>query len=589
MANLWRQKEWLHTYDRWKLVEHKYYDFYIGVDEHPSLLNDDEINDCTSVNINTNLESIDENLTTHSTVQWNDATNTGIESQNWGLTSLDNGYTKIDWKDDDLMDVFTKTTLTIPEEDKMFYLKPVKGNYYCTPPIDYSLEYIKDENVKYLQFKGGFLQGFYKLFLPSYTQEKYQTVFNRAHQVETYEFVIKPSCEQIEIENALNYYYPENAGIFFFKGLRAENKWWYYTRKLNVKNLEDLKNELIENGACSPIIDYLDEEELSKAKSIFETIQTSDNVLLNTANYTETISDNKYLFFNRTCCGFTIFDDYPEKVIVGYQEKNPNLNYYLLFNRTRHPKRGLLVKDLDKLAGCCTTSYWELYKKYRCDEYLRYNLVEKPMQNFPEGFEDIDFYDNVIDIYKDTYNNAMAFKINSDGSIGYRILLKNDGEDKCENPTKLFEEYSLPNIIKCDCWNHIVVKIEYAQYLKEPECNFSNPRVGVISFYVNGYLKFASKSFVEPIFHELDEHYTKQEGVPYNISLMGGTQGLLETILSDNPEDYDRYVFPLEQNFAGTLMGDLMIANISECNIGFTQIQNRYKMFKTLYPDINWC
>jgi hypothetical protein len=588
MANLQVRRSEVNTYDHWVLDRKHYYDFFIS--RRPHYGDIDMSRDCVAVTIDPNEpECIGEDgETLYGSTIWKDAVNTGIELPDWGFCSVDNGYTKIDWDVDDLIDIFTNTTLTIPENDLRFFMKPVEGFYYCDPKIDYSTSIEEENNQKFIKADGGFYQGFYKLFLPEYTEQKYQTMYNRAEQVESYEFIIRP--RNITKDNTLNFYFPENSGFFFYKGTRAENKWWYYSNKINMENFENLKKTILENGWCN-YDELIDLDELRKAKSIYENLYTSSGVILNTPNFTEFETDNKYLFFNRTCCGYMVKDeDKPESILVGYQEKNKDLNYYLLFNRsidwdTGKPL-GLMVKDLEPTIGCCTFSYWSYFSKlYRCDPYKRYNFIDKPLQKLPEEFKDIDIYDNQYhQIYSDTFNNAMGFRITHKGELGYRINIQNCDEDKDENPTKLLEEYSSENVINWDQWNHIVVKIVYDIPINNPECSIEPSRTGTISFYVNGFLKFISKNYKEPIFKELGEYYEKQEGVPFNMSLMGGSQGLLETILSDNPQDYDRYILPIERFFTGTLMGDLRYFRMGECNIGLNQIRKMYIDFRKVIP-----
>jgi len=582
MASLFT-KNFRNTYDTWLIDHTHYYDFHLGENQHTG---EGFVSDCDVITIDPNEPECvgEDGVTLYSKTEWSKAENTGIELPDWGLCSVDNGYTHIDWDTDNLLDIFTGTTLTIAEDDKRFFMKPVDGFFYCNPPIDYSISIEEESGKKFIKADGGFYQGFYKLYLPSHTDMKYQTMYNRVEQYESYEFVIRP--RNIVKDNTLNYYFPDNIGFFYFKGVRAENKWWYYSNKVNMTNYENLKKELLENGLCN-LSDILDPEELAKEKSLYETLMTSDGVLLNTPNFTEFETDNKYLFFNRTCCGFMAKDGdlIPDSIMVGYQEKNKDLNYYLLFHQARDKNgkhTGLRVKDLEPTIGhCCSYTYWSyLSKLYRCDPYLRYNYLDKPIQDIPEALQDIDIYDNQYhEIYSDTYNNAMGFRITPDGRIGYRINIQNCDEDKDVNPTKLLEEYSDPNIIQWDQWNYIVIKIVYDHYIQNPECSSEKSRSGEVFFYVNGMLKFVSKEYKEPMFHELAEHWTKQEGVPYNISLMGGSQGLLETILSNNPEDYDRYVFPIEDHFAGTLMGDLNYFKIGECNYGINQVRYNYNQF----------
>ena len=56
--------------------------------------------------------------------------------------------------------------------------------------------------------------------------------------------------------------------------------------------------------------------------------------------------------------------------------------------------------------------------------------------------------------------------------------------------------------------------------------------------------------------HALNELEEKQEGVPFNISLGGGTQGLLETVMPDYMSEPTKE-FTLEKYFAGSFIGDL--------------------------------
>jgi hypothetical protein len=56
--------------------------------------------------------------------------------------------------------------------------------------------------------------------------------------------------------------------------------------------------------------------------------------------------------------------------------------------------------------------------------------------------------------------------------------------------------------------------------------------------------------------HIENECPEKQETVPYNISLGGGSLGLLETILP-NYYALSEYILPIERDFCGTFMGDI--------------------------------
>ena len=70
-----------------------------------------------------------------------------------------------------------------------------------------------------------------------------------------------------------------------------------------------------------------------------------------------------------------------------------------------------------------------------------------------------------------------------------------------------------------------------------------------LHFYVNGKLVYVTKELPRIRMRVLNDIYEKQEGVPFNISIGGGTQGLAETILQNYMMGPTR-VYPLEQNFA---------------------------------------
>ena len=71
-----------------------------------------------------------------------------------------------------------------------------------------------------------------------------------------------------------------------------------------------------------------------------------------------------------------------------------------------------------------------------------------------------------------------------------------------------------------------------------------------IYIYVNGYLVFISKELNAFHFKSIEKESAgeKQETVPYNISLGGGTLGLLESIMPNYYATSD-YILPIEKIF----------------------------------------
>ena len=100
-----------------------------------------------------------------------------------------------------------------------------------------------------------------------------------------------------------------------------------------------------------------------------------------------------------------------------------------------------------------------------------------------------------------------------------------------------------------------------------------------LMFYVNGKLKYITKELPRINMKALNEIYDKQEGVPYNISIGGGTQGLAETIQRNYMLNPTR-TYPLEQNFAGTFIGYIKSFKIYNCFMEQMIIEHNYKYEK---------
>ena len=155
----------------------------------------------------------------------------------------------------------------------------------------------------------------------------------------------------------------------------------------------------------------------------------------------------------------------------------------------------------------------------------------------------------------------MAFRITDDGEIGYRYLVKD-----CDNKEtySIKEAYSKKGIIKEDEWYTIHIKVEGYQHTMK------------LRFYVNGNLVFISSELPKLDLRKLDELDEKQESVPFNISLGGGTQGLADVILPNYMiEPYRTY--PLEKHFGGSFIGYFKSFKFYNCNLEYLNINNNFK------------
>lgn len=609
-----------------KLYSAKYYDFmlYKGETAYQDLndLSNMSIADFSSLNIVSGI--------LYSTIMWSGATNNGVEMNDIGFTGMDNGlisFKKDRITNEQFLELLINSQYTIESGDTRLFLTPVTGN---TQKYDYPMYLVETDDEKYIVCKGGFYQGFFKLF-----GHDYQVLPNKIDNEWFMHFELRPRSDYEVADNTVNYLRPNNEGIFFFMGTRAENKFWPFyktdkditdtmkkinaqtegyfsgcgesgeTYNINENNIVFLENEWLSeelyddevkeeyfavgdgyfvcelsgstvkkmkpstttviipssgyyptskyglnvydynpDGSCGcpgPSCeikvedndcscenyfndDYYDNKCPLSAnnKSISEeyigsgltiNINGYDDSMghaMSATGYQEIITDNKFLMFDRTPSGFTV-NNWVEgtEIMLTRRQNWPNANYFLLMDRT---PTGYTVDTIDS---------------YNAANEYDYNL------------------------YKDIRNNVFALRVTKDGAIGYRYgILNCDAENKYE----VIEEYSKPNLIKMDEWNSINVRFAVVNP-SSSHCDDRKRKMRIM-FYVNGFLVFISKEIDALSFKNIDEVSQKQEAVPYNISLGGGSLGLLETILP-NYYAISNYILPIERDFCGTFMGDI--------------------------------
>lgn len=494
---------------------------------------------------------------------WEDSISIGYPLKNIGYTGFDNGI--ISFKKDrimnkDFVELYQNSRYEI-EPLKNLILHKVSGS---TMLYEYPLE-IQDGIAK---LNGGFYQGFFKTEC-----EKYQvlpTVLGDG-EIWVYEFILKREDFEKESNKTLNDKYEDNKGIFFYLGTRSENKWMYLydteddecftlsyddyiedghidINEYKINNFLDMSIDMPIDEDSEPIIDnvfeieeesfdLVDWQEEPKIEVdiicddrpemvdyIEDDIDISNNeyttdgdlIIGSYEEYWDT--DNKFLLFNRTEDGYNVHNWHEGDHIRYVQKRNTfNGNLFLLMNRT---STGYTVYDIETLKS----QYNE-----------RYN------------------------VYKDLYNNALAFRITDDGKIGYRYLVQD-----CEKDYTIKEGYSKEGIVPYNEWSSIVVKMQ------------GQKDTMVLRFYVNGNLVFITDPMPKINLRPLDEIYEKQETVPFNISIGGGTQGLCDTILPNYMlEPYRKY--PLEEHFAGTFIGYFKTFKFYTCDVEHGVINHNFQ------------
>ena len=609
----------------------------------------------------------------YSLSSWTGSTVDETDLDDIGLTGIDNGFIKFNKgliSNYDFLNILTGSTYHIDSGDTRFFMSPVTGN---TQEYIYPMSAVTDDegNVQYLSFNGGFYQGFYKVF-----GFNYQTLPSKPEYGWTFNFKIRPRCDYENLPGTINAKHPENDGMFFYMGTRAENKFWEYYPNSSAMMEEFIvqdadtegymatecsgetgetydmySNHVAESDYLQDEFDYIDgytqkgkksvripcaddfiddckkhegycfvytestvfngwgddgyfaptksysesagearkgcgcggvkyehkdydnyakvckecEDYFNKCADGPKAIDTeyfmadtkidpsgdgiTDSVghLFNRTGYYEITTDNKFLIFNRTKTGLTTCDvEEGENIIMKLEQKKKsnNLNYFLYFNRT---KTGWTTCNFDEKAEALQEPY---------------------------------------DIYKDIKNNSFALRITKDGAIGYRFGVL-DCETSAANHYSIVEEYSKSGMVKCNEWSDIAVKIAVLNPRPKTvqrlpgllsgmticDNSVTGDRRMKIYIYVNGYLKLVSKELPEFAFRELDDVYQKQEGVPFNISLGGGTQGLMETIGPDymNPP---KYMLPIEKGFGGSFRGDIKSFKIYDCPLDYSTIRD---------------
>ena len=460
------------------------------------------INSCEDDKVSTPISSIDigdfrcfeeSSIITKVENVWDNATVSEDALENIGFTGIDNGLVKFNNNY-----ITNNRFLEVlknsihPLSDDRLKLHPIKSNT-GTYSTDYELI---DDKESYIKLNGGGFQGFFKT-----SDNKYQVLPSTIDNILSLGFKLRPMNYE-EKNNSLNGLHPNNKGFFFYIGTRAENKF------LNDYGYDFSKYEIRTNvnyEYCENVDgDYFSDDYILNEKPIEkESLSLNNGVGLNSEGYFEIKTDNKYLFFNKTKEGFDVdtWDENSSYVLTGVTR--PNINLYLLLNKTN---TGYTVDNINE--------YFENYKTKTVDQIIKNDIV----------------------------NNAFGLRIKDDGSIGYRYI----AED-CDNELgyNIVEEYSLPNIITNNEWNDVIVKLK----------NNGGGKMKIF-IYVNKYLKFVSKELPLLDLRKLDEIDSKQEGVPYNISIGCGTMGLADSISWDYNKPF-KYILPIEENFCGTFIGDI--------------------------------
>jgi hypothetical protein len=562
-----------YTFDKldFRLSNSEYWDFYLNTDAiknsaHYSTNNIASFNfsGYTFLSNNSDFDFEDFLSSDFETVggitsetQWSGYTSpvSGFTATTFGLTSLDNGYSIYDESTDDdahnsLLSALTGTSLIHTSGDTKLHLKAVSGltGSYVYP---LSLVTTTGSTGNYVNLCGGFFQGHYKI-----DGWDYQTLPTRYEKGFTISTWLNPTtgCTSGFTATTLNDTYPDNKGFFFYTGTRAENKFW----NIFTGNTFTACTSADTSGAtwCMDI----KETEININNIYVGDDLTDLSVPLSPPPVDVKRIKNQFLIYGRsqglTCSNSDSSDGYGTiRAGTGYDKTTP---YYssIIRQETVNFLNPFLIFGRSQGLTCGNGQSEDNYGKTRAGRGYS-GLTQDVME---------------LDKDADIIDNAIGFRIKDDGSIGYRLLTVSAD---CKT-VEMVEEYSASGQVTSDQWSMITVKWVNNDEYSECDLVHSDPRKGKFKFYVNCNLIFVSKELNEFIPKRLADLQEKQIGVPYNVSIGGGTQGLLESITFDGQDAADLGLV-IEQNFAGSFIGNMSNFDLFDKNLSWCEIKDIYK------------
>ena len=342
-------------------------------------------------------------------------------------------------------------------------------------------------------------------------------------------------------ENGLNdYYFKSMVDMYEHSEYFSEE---YLIMEKEILESAFMDEYTTDNKICEKCNDYVDEEYIERDLHIDENmkLKTENGYDMYQPNIVEIKTDNKFLMFDRTCEGqkANTWDENTE-FILNYIKK-PNIgNYFTLFHR------GCGGYDVKKIQ------------------------------------EVLDIKNKEYNVLQDIYRNAFALQIKDDGTIGYKFLVK-DCESE-EEKYKIESQFTKVPVIEDKKWYTINVKIlPVKNYVRNFFC-LSQTLISEkmqIYIYVNGKLVLVSRELPMLNLKLLNDLQEKQEGVPFNISLGGGSQGLAEVVYL-NYMKLPEYVLPIEKEFGGSFIGWFKSFKFYTCPLNYTEILENYNFSKII-------
>ena len=471
----------------------------------------------------------------------------------------------------------------------------------------YNIVSKEDSNVGYYnELYGGFYQGFYKLY--GYDYEVFPERVNKGWTMET---VIKPrQRDEYEIQPSevyLNDVYPDNSGMFFFFGARAENK-YYHPASGQVQTTETFK--------CNFDVDIagnVTEWEYSRVTSgltnCIKTCACSDTGVTNSNCFNVFPTTATTVQHNIGPCG-----GYNTEVVNPPVDPGKDVfSNAMAIRLSGDPKNPHLCVKYIKLTGdCVTTGTCGTTGLTYSSGYCVNEICSV------RGIYDSCDYDSLVCYTANTeerwvmisavferYETLEDCDLINWGGLGDIRELLYPSSINGASPNLIMPPQTHPGSTKEKLTN--ITELN-RKWLREKD-----KRKGLLKLYVNGYLFMVIEDFEEIIPRELNTQKEKQLGVPFNISWGGGTQGLRESLMfsactaTDGPYIQDPESMPnevlsgtslsglttdiiMEPNFGGTFMGGISQFRMYAEPLSTPQLQHNFRHLKTKFDLYDfWC
>jgi len=459
----------------------------------------------------------------------------------------------------------------------------------------------------YNELYGGFYQGFYKLY--GYDYEVFPERVNKGWTMET---IIKPrQREEYEIQPSevyLNEIYPNNSGMFFFFGARAENK-YYHPSSGDVQSVNSF--------TCNDDIDVIGKVSgwtyTRVTKGLGDCIKTcacANTGVTNSNCFNVFPTSGSTVKHNTSPCG-------AYNTEITNPPVDPGMDIFsnaMAIRLSGDPKNPHICVKYIKLTGdCVTTGSCGTTGLTYSSGYCINEICSI------RGIYDDCGYDSVLCYTANTEERWVMFSAVFER---YETL-----ESKCDliNWGGLgdIREMLYPSAINGAAYNLIMPPQTHEGGVKEQKKNITelnrkwlrekDRRMGLLKLYVNGYLFMVIEDFEEVIPRELNTQKEKQLGIPFNISWGGGTQGLRESLMFSactategdyiqDPESMPNETLSgtslsglttnilLEPNFGGTFMGGISQFRMYTEPLSTPQIQHNYRHSRVEYDLYDfWC